>query len=103
MKAAIINQYSSSDVLHLAELPTPEVKSNQVLIRVHAAGVNPSDWHLRRGDFKMIPVKFPKVLGSECAGVVEAAGTSTSRFRIGDREWLCWVMPGRLCRTGCRQ
>ena len=85
MKAAIINQYGPSDVLHLADVPTPDVMPHQVLIRVHAAGINPSDWRLRQGDFRLIPVKFPKILGSECAGVVERVGELVNTFRPGDR------------------
>lgn len=85
MKAALIHQYGSSDVLRIQDVPLPDVRPNQVLIRVHAAGVNPSDWKLRRGDFKLIPVKFPKILGSECAGVVERVGALVTHFRPGDR------------------
>ena len=85
MKAAIIHQSGSSDVLRLEDVPIPDLKPNKVLIRVHAAGVNPSDWKLRRGDFKLIPVKFPLILGSECAGVVERVGELVTSLRPGDR------------------
>ena len=85
MKAALIHQYGSSDVLRIENTPTPDVKPNQVLIRVHAAGINPSDWKLRRGDFKLISIRFPKILGSECAGVVERVGELVTQVRPGDR------------------
>ena len=85
MKAIIINQYGPSDVLQMQEVSTPAVKPNQVLIRVHAAGVNPSDWKMRRGDFKLIPVKFPKILGSKCAGIVDDVGVLVNSVKPGDR------------------
>lgn len=85
MKAAIIHQYGPSDVLKIEDVPIPAVKPNQVRIRVYAAGINPSDWKLRNGDFKIIPVKFPKVLGSECAGIVEEVGVLVNSVKAGDR------------------
>ncbi len=85
MKAAVFYEYGPSHVLRVEDRPTPVVKPHQVLIRVHAAGINPSDWHLRRGDFRLIPTKFPKILGSECAGVVAEVGTGINHFQPGDR------------------
>lgn len=85
MKAVLVHQYGPSSVLRPEDVPIPGLKPGQVLIRVHAAGVNPSDWKLRRGDFKLIPVKFPTILGSECAGMVEQVGELVTRVKPGDR------------------
>lgn len=86
MKAVVINQYGPSSVLHIEDVPTPTPMPHQVLIRVHAAGVNPSDWGIRKGELRLfVPNKFPKILGSECAGVVEAVGELVMHVKRGDR------------------
>ncbi|NID12147.1 NAD(P)-dependent alcohol dehydrogenase [Fibrivirga algicola] len=86
MKAAIINQYGSSHEFKIQEVPTPEVDSHEVLIRVYAAGINPVDTKLREGAMKlMLPGSFPKILGAECAGVIEEVGLMVTDFQPGDR------------------
>jgi len=86
MKAAIINQYGSSHEFKIQDLPTPEVDSHEVLIRVYAAGINPVDTKLREGAMKlMLPGSFPKILGAECAGVIEEVGLMVTDFQPGDR------------------
>ena len=50
MKAIVYHQYGSPDVLELAEVKEPTPKDDEVLVKVHAASVNPADWHLVRGD-----------------------------------------------------
>ena len=85
MNAAIITQYGPPNVLHMADVPMPNPMPHEVLIRVHAAGVNPIDWKLRGGDLSFIPTKFPKILGSECAGVVERVGELVMHVKPGDR------------------
>lgn len=86
MKAVVFRSYGPPDVLRLADIPKPKPKPNQVLIRVRAAGVNPSDAGLRRGDLKwLFPVRLPKIPGSEVAGVVEAVGQRVTTVRPGER------------------
>ncbi|ARK12687.1 NAD(P)-dependent alcohol dehydrogenase [Fibrella sp. ES10-3-2-2] len=86
MKAAIINQYGSSHEFKIQDVPTPEVDSHEVLIRVHAAGINPVDTKMREGAMKlMLPGSFPKILGAECAGVIEEVGLMVTDFQPGDR------------------
>ncbi|MBO0947978.1 NAD(P)-dependent alcohol dehydrogenase [Fibrella forsythiae] len=86
MKAAIINQYGTSHELQIQDVPRPEVDSHEVLIRVHATGINPLDTKVRQGAMKlMLPGSFPKILGAECAGVVEEVGLMVSDFQPGDR------------------
>ena len=86
MKAAIINQYGGSQELHVSDVPRPEVDTHDVLIRVRAAGINPLDYKIRKGGYKLLMSNnFPKVLGTECAGVVEAVGLMVTHLQPGDR------------------
>ncbi|MFC5408686.1 NAD(P)-dependent alcohol dehydrogenase [Larkinella bovis] len=90
MKAAIIDQYGESYELHVREVPTPTVDRindpHKVLIRVQAAGINPMDTKVRKGDMKLLlSGHFPKILGGECAGIIEAVGLMVKDFQPGDR------------------
>jgi NADPH:quinone reductase-like Zn-dependent oxidoreductase len=85
MKAFIIDRYKSKDGGHIAETPEPEVRENDVLVRVHAAGINLLDSKIRDGEFKLIlPYKFPITLGHDVAGVVVKVGTHVRKFKPGD-------------------
>ena len=64
------------------EVPRPEPGPDEILIRVHAAGVNPVDWKIREGQFGGIPL--PAVMGSDVSGVVESLGPNVKDFRLGD-------------------
>lgn len=86
MKAAIINQYGDSHELRIQDVPKPKIDTHEVLIRVHAAGINPVDTKVRQGAMKkMLPSLFPKILGAECAGVVEEVGLMITELQPGDR------------------
>lgn len=86
MKAAIINQYGSSHELQIQDVPRPEVDTHDVLIRVYAAAINPVDTKVRDGSMKLlISGSFPKTLGADCAGVVEAVGLMVTDLQPGDR------------------
>ena len=90
MKAVTIHQYGDSQELHCQEVPTPTIDSiddpHQVLIRVHMAGINPMDTKVREGGLKLLQSgDFPKILGAECAGVVEAVGLMVKDLKPGDR------------------
>lgn len=88
MKAFIINRYSKTEKLLLAEMPEPIVHENDVLVQVHAAGVNPIDSKLKSGEFKLIlPYKFPLILGHDVAGVVVKVGSKVSQFKVGDEVY----------------
>jgi NADPH:quinone reductase-like Zn-dependent oxidoreductase len=78
MKAVVIRKYGKNDVVEIGEMPKPRCAAGMVLLKVHAASVNPLDWKIRSGMLRFITgSKFPKVLGSECAGeVVETSGVS---------------------------
>ncbi|WP_420149160.1 NAD(P)-dependent alcohol dehydrogenase [Spirosoma sp.] len=86
MRAAVIDQYGDSQQLHVADAPKPEVDTHDVLIHVHATGINPMDSKIRSGDMKLIlSTDFPKILGAECAGVVMEVGLMITDLQVGDR------------------
>lgn len=86
MKAAIINQYGTSQELYVTDVPEPDVDTHDVLIRVHVAGVNPVDTKVREGAMKlMLSGDFPKTLGAECAGVIKEVGLMVTDLQPGDR------------------
>jgi NADPH:quinone reductase-like Zn-dependent oxidoreductase len=88
MKAIRIHNYGGPEVLHYEDAPRPEPQAGEVLVRVHAAGVNPIDWKVREGHMKDFwPHKFPLILGWDLSGVVEELGTGVSRFKIGDEVY----------------
>jgi NADPH:quinone reductase-like Zn-dependent oxidoreductase len=89
MKAIVYHQYGSPDVLKLEEVEKPTSKDNEVLIKIHAASVNLSDWEGLRGKplyARMGGLLTPgnKILGSDIAGTVEAVGKNARRFKPGD-------------------
>jgi NADPH:quinone reductase-like Zn-dependent oxidoreductase len=90
MKAIVYHVYGSPDVLELAEIARPAVKEDHVLIKVHAAAINPHDWHFLTGTPYLArlmagPLKPKhKVLGVDVAGQVEAVGANVTQFRPGD-------------------
>ena len=85
MKAIAINEFGGRDKLQIMDLPLPEVKENEILVRVKAAGVNPVDWKIRQGYLKdLFSHQFPVILGWDAAGVVEGVGNGVTRFKQGD-------------------
>ena len=88
MKAIRIHNYGGPEVLRYEYAPRPKPQAGEVLIRVHAAGVNPIDWKVREGEMKDFwPHKFPLILGWDLSGVVKEFGTGVSRFKIGDEVY----------------
>ncbi len=88
MKAQIINRYGKHVALQTAELPIPEMHDDDVLVQIHAAGVNPLDSKIRSGEFKLLlPYRFPLILGNEAAGVVIRVGPQVRRFKVGDEVY----------------
>lgn len=88
MRAVRIHDYGGPEVLRLDEVADPEVGPRDVLIRVRATSVNPVDWKVRSGGQRSIMrYRLPWVLGLDVSGVVEAAGASVTRFRVGDEVW----------------
>lgn len=88
MKAFIIDRYSKKDPMRLGETPEPELQDDDVLIEVHAAGLNVLDSKLKSGEFKLIlPYRMPLVLGHDVAGVVIRVGLGVRKFKVGDEVY----------------
>jgi NADPH:quinone reductase-like Zn-dependent oxidoreductase len=85
MKAIRIHNYGGPEVLQYEDAPSPKLAPGEVLIRVHAAGVNPADWKVREGHFRqLVQHKFPLILGWDLSGVIEEVGPGVSKFKKGD-------------------
>jgi NADPH:quinone reductase-like Zn-dependent oxidoreductase len=85
MKAIVVHEYGGPEVLKYEEVPRPEPKEDQVLVRVIAAGVNPVDAMIRSGMFaKYEKDLFPMTPGADIAGVVEKVGSKITKFKAGD-------------------
>jgi NADPH:quinone reductase-like Zn-dependent oxidoreductase len=93
MKAIVQDTYGSTDVLELRDIDKPEIADDEVLVRVHAAGLHRGDWHVMTGLPYLIRLVAPRggvptpkvpVLGMDVAGRVEAVGSDVTRFQPGD-------------------
>jgi NADPH:quinone reductase-like Zn-dependent oxidoreductase len=85
MKAALIDRYGSNDVVRVADIDVPTIGATDLLVRVHAASVNPVDIKTRDGKLKtLLKYRFPLVLGNDLAGVVSDVGSQVTRFKKGD-------------------
>jgi NADPH:quinone reductase-like Zn-dependent oxidoreductase len=109
VKAIVRDTYGSPDVLELTDIDKPEPRDDEVLLRVHAASVNPADWHILRGEPYIARMQFglrkPKdrVLGCDVAGRVEVVGQNVTMLKPGEEvfgspfmhglgafaEWVC--------------
>jgi len=85
--AVTYEKYGDSSVLQYGSRPRPEVKADEVLIAVTAAGVNPVDYKIRRGYIQGWPQSFPIIPGWDVAGVVVEAGADCKRLKVGDSVW----------------
>jgi len=81
MKAFIVDRYGKKRALRLVYMPHPQLRDDEVLVEVHAAGVNPLDCKIRDGEFKLIlPYRLPLILGHDVAGVVVKVGPRVRRW-----------------------
>jgi NADPH:quinone reductase-like Zn-dependent oxidoreductase len=88
MKAFLIQKYDKKAKLLLEEVATPAIKDNEILIEVHASGLNLLDSKIRSGEFKIIlPYKFPLILGHDAAGIVTQVGKNVQHFKLGDQVY----------------
>ncbi|MGB3642423.1 MAG: NAD(P)-dependent alcohol dehydrogenase [Rivularia sp. (in: cyanobacteria)] len=95
MKAVVIHEYGSADVLKYEEVEAPIIKADELLVKVHAAAVNPVDWKIRKGMLKIITGnKFPMILGFDLAGVVLEVGSQVTGFQVGDEIYGSLGVPG---------
>jgi NADPH:quinone reductase-like Zn-dependent oxidoreductase len=87
MKAVRIHEYGDSSVLRHEEAPMPVLRENDVLVRVHSAGVNPVDWQTRKGNRPEAEYQLPLIVGWDFAGTVEDVGQAETAFVVGDRVY----------------
>jgi NADPH:quinone reductase len=93
MKAIQVRQFGGPEVLELQEIPTPKPGPGQILVRVHAAGVNPYDTYMRAGTYAIKP-QLPYTPGSDAAGTVEAVGDGVKKVRAGERVYTAKTLSG---------
>src|SRR5438876_10158623 len=85
MKALVLKRYGGLDQGVFADIPKPALKPDEILVRVHAAGLNPIDYMIPKGTFKpFLKFELPATLGSDLAGVVVEIGNRVTRFKPGD-------------------
>jgi NADPH:quinone reductase-like Zn-dependent oxidoreductase len=84
MKAVVIRQYGNNDVVDYTDVDRPVPGPSEVLVKVHAAGVNPVDWKIRGGLGQRMGLSLPIHLGGEIAGTIEECGDAVSNFKPGD-------------------
>ena len=93
MKAIRVHQFGGPEALKLDEVPTPKPQTGQVLVRIHAAGVNPYDTYMRNGTYAIKP-QLPYTPGSDAAGVVEDIGEGVTKVKKGDRVYTSRTITG---------
>jgi len=111
----LVRKFGPPEVLKVEEVPIPKPGSHEVLVRVHAAGVNPVETYIRLGAYSKAP-ELPYTPGTDSAGVIEAIGPDVTKFKVGDRVFTtarnvksgtyaeycisgdnsCWILPDRL-------
>lgn len=88
MKAFILDRYGKTAGLRMGDMPEPEVRDDDVLVEVYAAGVNALDSKIRNGEFKLLlPYRLPLILGNDLAGIVVRVGPKVQRFKPGDEVY----------------
>lgn len=88
MKAFVLERYGKQRELKRADMPVPTLRDDEVMVEVHAAGVNLLDAKIRNGEFKLLlPYRLPVVLGHDVAGVVVKTGPSVRGFQVGDEVY----------------
>jgi NADPH:quinone reductase len=93
MKAILVHEFGGPEVLKYEEVPTPKPGAGQVLVKVHAAGVNPYDTYMRSGTYAIKP-PLPYTPGSDAAGVVETIGSGVTKVKAGDRVYTAKTVTG---------
>src|SRR4028119_1610150 len=86
MRAIVARSHGGPKVLRMEEVQRPEARGKKILIEVHAAGVNPVDWRIRRGDLRPLSYLMPqRIPGRDVAGVVVDVDDEVRSFEVGDR------------------
>ena len=93
MKAIRVHKFGGPEVMQIEEVPTPKPAPGQVLVKIHAAGVNPADTYARTGNYAVLP-PLPYTPGTDGAGVIESTAEGVSKVRTGDRVYLAKNLTG---------
>lgn len=102
MKAIRVHQTGDPSVMQVEEIPTPTPADGQVLVKVHAAGINPVDTYIRAGNYGAVPT--PYTPGFDAAGTVEAVGSGVTAVKPGDRVYTSGTLTGAYAEyTLCRE
>ena len=97
MKAIYVRKFGGPEVLQLEEVPTPQPGPREVLLRMHAAGVNPVETYIRAGTYARLP-PLPYTPGNDGAGVIEQIGADVSEFKVGDRVYTAGSVSGTYAK-----
>ena len=101
MKAVCLHEFGGPEVLRYEDAPVPALEEGEVLVRVHAVGINPPDWYLREG-YKMLPpewqpqVSFPLIPGTDISGVIASVAHDVKDFSVGDEVYSMVRFPSGL-------
>jgi NADPH2:quinone reductase len=103
MKAIRVHEFGDPEVLRFEEVPTPQPGAGQVLVQIHAIGVNPVETYIRAGTYARLPA-LPYTPGNDGAGVIEQIGSDVNEFKPGDRVYTAGSVSGTyaeiaLCKT----
>src|SRR5258705_9133542 len=103
MKAIWVHEFGGPEVLRLDEVPTPRPGPSEVVVRMHAAGINPVETYIRAGKYARLP-ELPYTPGNDGAGVVEQVGSDVTEFKAGDHVYTSGSISGTyaefvLCKT----
>jgi NADPH:quinone reductase len=93
MKAIIVREFGSPEVMKIEKVSMPNVEAFQVLVKVKAAGVNPVDAYIRSGNYPSVP-KLPYTCGKDAAGIVEKVGENITKVKVGDRVYTADSVSG---------
>ena len=104
MKAIRVHEFGGPEVLRLEEVPTPQPGPGEVLVRIHAIGINPVETYIRAGTYARLP-ELPYTPGNDGAGLIERVGPDVNEFKPGDRVYTGGSLTGNtyaefaLCKT----
>ena len=84
MKAVVVSEYGDNDVVRITDVDRPQPGPGEVLVNVHAAGVNPVDWKIRSGAGQRLGMTLPIHMGSELVGTIEQLGAEVAGFEPGE-------------------
>jgi NADPH:quinone reductase len=103
MKAIRVHEFGGPEVMKLEEVPDPKPNAGQIVVRIHAAGVNPVDCYMRAGTYPRKP-SLPYTPGTDGAGIVESVGQGSARFALGNRVYLAGSLSGTYAQqTLCEE